>query len=94
VAARPDTPTTLTVRVELKPGARTAGLVGDGTILRVKVKAPPIDGRANAEAIELIASAFGVPKSRVALEAGARSRSKRFRISGATRCPAGYSAGS
>jgi uncharacterized protein (TIGR00251 family) len=93
VTARPGT-TTLTVRVELKPGARTAGLAGDGAILRVKVKAPPIDGRANAEAIELIAHAFGVSKSRVALASGARSRIKRFRIDGPTRYPEGYSAGS
>jgi uncharacterized protein (TIGR00251 family) len=83
-------PTTLTVRVTLKPNARDPGVVSDGLGLRVNVKSPPIDGRANAEAAALIASAFGVPKSRVVLARGARSRTKQFRITDPATMPAGF----
>lgn len=81
---------TLTVRVALKPSARSAEVIGDGASLLVRVKAPPVDGRANAEAIRLLAAAFGVPKSRVELAGGATSRSKRFRITDPTVFPSGF----
>lgn len=81
---------TLTVSVVLKPNARRAAVVGDGGTLRVSVKSPPVDGRANAEAAELLAGEFGVPKSRVKLLKGARARTKRFEIDGATALPPGF----
>jgi len=81
---------TLIVTATLKPNSRQAAVVGDGPALRVSVKSPPVDGRANAEAAALIARAFGVPKSRVVLAKGARSRSKRFEITDPVRIPAGF----
>lgn len=73
-------PIVLTLVVELKPNARRAGVASDGDALRLSVKSPPIDGRANAEAAAELARLFGVPKSRVALVHGARGRRKRFAI--------------
>lgn len=81
---------TLTVRVTLKPNAHEAAVIGDGPALRVSVKSPPVDGRANAEAAALIARAFGVPKSRVMLTRGARSRTKQFAIVNPEKAPAGF----
>lgn len=90
MAKRAASLTTLTVRVTLKPNAREAAVIGDGLALRVNVKSPPTDGRANAEAAALIARAFGVPKSRVMLARGTRSRTKQFEIMDPVTTPAGF----
>ena len=82
---------TLMVHARIKPGARETGVsVGDNATLSVSVKSPPVEGRANAEAVTLIASAFGVPRSRVALVRGARSRIKQFRITDPDTAPPGF----
>ncbi len=51
--------------------------------LRVRVAAAAADGAANESARRLLAKTAGVPRSRVALLRGARSREKSFRIDGA-----------
>jgi uncharacterized protein (TIGR00251 family) len=53
-----------------------------GEALKVRVTAPPVDGRANAAAIGLLSTTLGVPASRVVLLSGAQSRLKRFRVDG------------
>jgi uncharacterized protein len=55
----------------------------DGRI-KIAVTAPPVDGEANAAVIELVAKAFGVPRSAVEVIAGAASRRKTIRVQGAT----------
>ena len=60
-----------------------AGCTGrHGDALRVRVKAPPVGGRANAEVAALLAAALHVPGHDVTLVAGATSRLKRFLIAG------------
>lgn len=73
----------LTVRVI--PRAGRAGLAGvrDEAVL-VRLGAAPVDGAANAELIETLAAAFGVPRRQVTLVAGERARRKRVRIGGVT----------
>lgn len=71
-----------TVRATIKPNNRKGPLVEtlpDGT-LRLYVRAPAVEGKANRAAVELLAEYFGVPKSAVRLVAGATSRYKRFDI--------------
>ena len=46
------------------------------------MKAPPIEGRANAALVEILAETFGVAKSKVELVIGGVSRSKVFLIRG------------
>lgn len=72
------------LRVRVQPGARRPGLAGchDGA-LKVKVTAPPLDGRANAAVADLLARTFDLPAGRVVLVSGAASRSKRYRLEGA-----------
>lgn len=48
----------------------------------VRLRTPPIDGAANAELIEVLAGALGVPRRAVAIVSGERSRVKRVRIDG------------
>ena len=71
----------LTVRVI--PRARRAGLAGtrDNALL-VRLTAPPVDGAANAELIEVLARAFDTSKRHVTITAGERSRIKRVRLQG------------
>lgn len=54
-----------------------------GEALRVTVKAPPVEGRANAACAAALAEAFGVRRSAVHLDPAARGRRKRVRIAGA-----------
>jgi hypothetical protein len=54
----------------------------DGDVLRVRVAAPPAEGRANAAVERLIATALGVAPSRVRIAGGGTARLKRVRIEG------------
>jgi uncharacterized protein len=63
--------------VHVQPGAGRTAVVGrHGTSLKVKVAAPPTQGRANDAVLELLAESFGLPSAQVELTAGASSRSK------------------
>jgi uncharacterized protein len=66
-----------TIRLKVKPGSRVDELTeqADGTWL-ARVKAPPVDGKANAAVIELVASHFGLRKSQVSIKSGASARMK------------------
>ena len=77
----------LDVRVQPR-AARTefAGLFGNR--LKVRLNAPPVDGRANAALLAFIAEACGLPKSRVSLDAGQSGRDKRVRLHEVERIPA------
>jgi uncharacterized protein (TIGR00251 family) len=59
-----------------------------GDALRVRVHAPPVDGRANDAVRTLLGTAFGLPDSQVELVSGDRSRLKRFRLRGVGRAAA------
>lgn len=67
----------LKLPVHATPGAkRTEAAGAHGTALRVRLAAPPVDGKANAALIAWAAAAFGVPKSQVELLHGAAGRQK------------------
>ena len=67
--------------VAAKPGSRERRLeqLEDGS-WKAFLKSPPVDGKANAELIALVAETFGVPKSSVSIEGGTTSRRKRVRV--------------
>jgi len=69
------------IRVKLKPNARTSALTpsADGSWL-AEVKAPAIEGRANAELIALIAQHFHCRKTAVSIKSGASGRLKLVKI--------------
>ncbi|ROR34487.1 DUF167 family protein [Inmirania thermothiophila] len=79
----------LVLAVRVQPRASRTAVVGpEGERLRVRVSAPPADGRANAALAELLAEAFGVPRRQVEILAGAGARDKRVRIVAPRRLPA------
>jgi hypothetical protein len=69
------------IDVHVQPGGSRDEVVGrHGDALKVKVSAPPEGGKANAAVCRLLADAFGVPVSAVAVTSGAKSRRKRVRV--------------
>jgi len=76
-------PVAIVLRVRVQPGAGRSSVTGrHGNALALRVAAPPIDGRANVQCVELVADIFGVRKSQVELVSGEKSREKRIRITG------------
>lgn len=70
-----------TLQIKVKPNSRASLLeqASDGTWV-ARVKAPPVDGKANAELVALVAAHFGCRKSAVAIRSGASGRMKLVRI--------------
>ena len=70
-----------TIQVKVKPNARSSALEesSDGTWL-ARIKAPPVDGKANAELVALIAQRFGLRKNQVSIKSGASGRMKLVQI--------------
>ena len=69
--------------VRVVPRAARSGLAGmrDGALL-VRLNAAPVDGAANAELVEVLADALGVPRRAVSITVGERSRRKTVLIRG------------
>lgn len=65
------------LRVKVKPNSRRSSLTqeADGSWLAL-VKAPPVDGKANAELVALIAAHFRCRKAAVEIRSGASGRIK------------------
>lgn len=74
------------LRVRATPNARKSEIIGWeadpqlGRVLRVRVGAPAVEGKANAELSAFLAKTLGLPKSKVLLEKGDGSRFKTFVI--------------
>lgn len=70
-------PDGLEIRVRVQPKASRNQLEGvREDQLRVRLTAPPVDNAANQAIVEFLAKLLGVPKSRVELRAGHKSRDK------------------
>lgn len=73
----------------LQPGASRdefAGLHGDR--LKLRIAAPPVEGKANARLIAFVAEAFGVARQSVSLVSGDTGRRKTVRINRPATLPA------
>jgi uncharacterized protein (TIGR00251 family) len=74
------------VHVHVQPRAGRDEVTGrHGDALRVRVRAPAVEGRATDAARRLVADAFGMAARDVELVSGERSRLKRFRLAGVPR---------
>jgi uncharacterized protein (TIGR00251 family) len=73
------------LRVRVIPRTSKSGIAGtrDGALL-VRLNSPPVEGAANAELIQVISDALGVPKRSVSIVSGQRSRLKRIVVHGVT----------
>ena len=65
----------------LQPGAKRAEFAGQhGERLKIRISAPPVDGKANEALIRFLADAFAVSRQQVSLLSGQSSRQKRLLI--------------
>jgi len=72
-----------TLAVKAIPNAPRNEIIGWlGDTLKIKVHAPPVEGRANDELRDFLADTLGLPRRSVTLLRGDTSRQKLFRIDG------------
>ena len=71
------------ISIKVTPGAKRDEVLGWlGDSLKVRVQAPPTDGRANERLCEYLAGELGLARSAVRIVSGAASRQKRVSVSG------------
>lgn len=80
----------LLLAVYIQPRASADSLDGThGERLKIRLTAPPVDGKANSHLVRFLARHFGVPRRQVQLLSGESSRAKRIRIQRPRQLPAG-----
>ena len=73
----------LVLSLHVQPGAKKTEFVGPhGDAMKLRLAAPPVDGKANAELVAFVARFCDVGRSAVTLVSGETSRAKRVRIEG------------
>ena len=83
------------LRVHVVPAAKVDRVVGElatasssrdghGCAIKIKLRAPAVEGKANAALIRFLAAQLKLPRNSIALERGHRSRDKLIRIDGLT----------
>jgi uncharacterized protein (TIGR00251 family) len=78
----------LVVSLRVTPGGRRSEVIEcTPERLRVRLNAPAVDGKANAELLRFLAEAFAVRRSAVAIVRGAHARDKTVAITGPTAPP-------
>ena len=76
-----EAPGRVVLELHVQPGAKRTEFAGrHGERLKVRLAAPPVEGRANEALIEFLAAEYGVPKRNVTIESGLSSRQKRVSI--------------
>lgn len=69
------------VSLHIQPGAKKTEVVGlHGEALKIRLAAPPVDGKANAALCAFVAECLDVPKRQVQVVAGLTSRQKRVAV--------------
>ena len=72
-------PAHLVLAIHVQPGARATEIAGThGDSLKVRIRAPAQEGRANDALIEFIARRLGVPRRDITLASGVHSREKKL----------------
>ncbi|MBS1211643.1 MAG: protein Mettu [Proteobacteria bacterium] len=78
----------LILDIHVQPRASRDEIAGvHGDRLKIRITAPPVDGKANRHLIAYLAKVFGVPKSDVTIVAGESGRDKRAQINDPKRFP-------
>jgi uncharacterized protein (TIGR00251 family) len=76
---------TVTLTLHAQPGAKRTEFVGlHGEALKIRLAAPPIDGKANAVLTKFLANYLGVPKVAISILSGESSRHKILWVQGAS----------
>ena len=75
----------ITLTLHIQPGAKKTEVAGlHGEALKIRLAAPPVDGKANEALLKFVAETLRLPKSAVSLKSGQSSRHKVVEIVGTT----------
>lgn len=75
----------VTFQIHVLPRSSKCELAGThGDALKIKITAPPVEGKANEECIRFLADLFNVKKAQVTIAAGHKSKNKRVTVTGRT----------
>ncbi len=78
-----DETTFFDIKIKVQPGASKSEIVGmQGDRLKIRIKAPPVEGKANEECIATLAKALGLRKRDVEIVSGEKGRDKTLKIYG------------
>lgn len=70
-------PGLLSLTLHIQPGAKKTEIAGlHGDALKIRLAAPPVDGKANSALLAFIAGQLDLPRARVSLKSGLTSRRK------------------
>ena len=64
------------VNLRISPNAKKNEIIKDGDIIKVKITALPIDGKANTALVEFFAKNFKIPKTSIEILKGETSKEK------------------
>jgi len=71
------------LQVHVIPNARRDVVVGKhGGALKIKLRAPPIEGKANVALLRFLAEQLKLPRKAIVLKSGEKSRDKTIQIHG------------
>jgi len=71
------------IQIHVLPRSSKCEVVGwQGDSLKIKITAPPLEGRANEECIRFLAESLGVKKARINIISGLKSRNKTVAVEG------------
>lgn len=74
----------ITLTLHIQPGAKKTEFAGlHGGALKIRLAAPPVDGKANEALIRFVADTLALPKSAVCLKSGQTARRKVLEVTGA-----------
>lgn len=69
------------MRIHAQPGAARTEVMGlHGEALKVRIAAPPVEGKANAELVAHLATALQLPKTKVSVRRGTSGRAKQVEV--------------
>ena len=72
------------LRVQVKPNSKTNSVsIDDAGTIRIKIHAPPVDGKANKYLVEYLAELFNLPKSKIEITKGQSSSHKTIKLDAA-----------
>ncbi|HTE41628.1 MAG TPA: DUF167 family protein [Steroidobacteraceae bacterium] len=82
---------TLVLQIAVIPGAKRDEIAGlHGPAVKVRLRAPPVDGKANAQLIAFLADLLHTPRSRISLLSGLTSRTKIVAIDAPVSIPSSF----
>ncbi len=64
------------VNIKISPNSKKNEILKDGDIIKIKITAQPIDGKANKAVIEFLSKNFKIPKTSIKIVKGETSKEK------------------